>query len=107
MRSERETPVKILLVEDDKKLGRQVTGYLIEAGYQVDWFLNGDDALAAPTRGYNLMILDLMLPGTYGLDVLKRLRSREDLPVLILSARNDTRDKVRALQLGADDYLIK
>src|SRR5439155_24230973 len=59
---------------------------------------------------YSLLVLDLMLPGTYGLDVLKALReepSNSDLPVLVLSARNDTSDKVRALKLGADDYMTK
>jgi two-component system response regulator MtrA len=55
----------------------------------------------------NLVVLDLMLPGRYGLDVLKDLRTFSDVPVLVLSARNDKEDKVRALKLGADDYLTK
>jgi len=98
---------KILLVEDDEKLGRQVAGHLEKAGFQVDWVKDGEDALAVSPRPYSLMILDLMLPGAYGLDVLKHLRNGSDLPVLVLSARNDTGDKVRALQLGADDYMTK
>jgi DNA-binding response OmpR family regulator len=98
---------KILLVEDDEKLGRQVTGYLRQTGFLVDWLKDGDEAAAALPDEYSLMILDLMLPGKYGLDVLKRLRMDSDLPVLVLSARNDTGDKVRALELGADDYLTK
>jgi DNA-binding response OmpR family regulator len=97
----------ILLVEDDEKLGRQVVGYLREAGFRMEWLKDGDEALAITPRNYSLMILDLMLPGKYGLDVLKRLRTSSDLPVLVLSARNDTGDKVRALELGADDYLTK
>jgi DNA-binding response OmpR family regulator len=98
---------RILLVEDDEKLGRQVLGNLREAGFEVDWIQEGDEAMLASPKDYSLMILDLMLPGAYGLDVLKRLRTDADLPVLILSARNDTSDKVRAFQLGADDYLTK
>jgi DNA-binding response OmpR family regulator len=98
---------KILLVEDDEKLGRQVAGYLRETGFLVDWLKDGDAAAAASPGEYSLMILDLMLPGKYGLDVLKRLRTASDLPVLVLSARNDTGDKVRALELGADDYITK
>ena len=64
-------------------------------------------ALEVEPDPYSLMILDLMLPGAYGLDVLKHLRSDCDIPVLVLSARNDTSDKVRALQLGADDFVTK
>ncbi len=100
-------PERILLVEDDDAIGRQVTGYLEDAGYDVTWLTDGDDAYHAEPTAYELVILDLMLPGTYGLDVLRRIRSRCDLPVLILSARHETRDKVRALELGADDFLTK
>jgi DNA-binding response OmpR family regulator len=98
---------KILLVEDDEKLGRQVVGHLQGAGFQTAWVKDGDEAMAIPPRDFCLMILDLMLPGKHGLDVLKHLRAESDLPVLVLSARNDTGDKVRALALGADDYLTK
>ncbi len=98
---------KILLVEDDEKLGRQVVGYLRDAGYEADWAKDGDEALAVDHKEYSLVILDLMLPGKHGLDVLKRMRPGCDVPVLVLSARNDTGDKVRALELGADDYLTK
>jgi two-component system response regulator MtrA len=98
---------RILVVEDDEKLGRQVLSHLRQAGYVPDWVKDGDDALAATHKDYCLMILDLMLPGKHGLDVLKRMRTLCDLPVLVLSARNDTGDKVRALELGADDYLTK
>jgi two-component system response regulator MtrA len=71
------------------------------------WIRNGREALDASPSGYGLLILDLMLPGAHGLDVLKKLRSHSDLPVLILSARNETIDKVRALGFGADDYVTK
>jgi len=98
---------RILLVEDDSELGRQVKEHLEGAGYVVDWLQNGDEAMLVDPEPYGLVVLDLMLPGAYGLDVLKQLRSRHDTPVLVLSARNETPDKVRALKLGADDYVTK
>jgi two-component system response regulator MtrA len=98
---------RILLVEDDEALGNQIVQQLQEAGYETTWLKDGDEALGASPKPYRLMILDLMLPGAYGLDVLKQLRTHSDLPVLVLSARNETADKVRALELGADDYLSK
>ena len=98
---------RVLLVEDDESLGRQIVGHLEGDGFLVDWIKDGDTALAADPSPYSLVILDLMLPGAYGLDVLKRLREGHDVPVLILSARNETADKVRSLQLGADDYVTK
>ncbi len=98
---------RILLVEDDAALGRQVVGHLERAGFEARWLRDGDAALAEDPSGYALVILDLMLPGAYGLDILKRLRADSDVPVLILSARHDTHDKVRALELGADDFVTK
>jgi DNA-binding response OmpR family regulator len=98
---------RILLVEDDPKLGAQVVGYLEEAGFEVTWVQDGDAARAEDPSRYALVILDLMLPGTYGLDLLKRWRDDSDVPVLILSARDHTADKVRGLSLGADDYMTK
>ncbi|MCC7013152.1 MAG: response regulator transcription factor [Planctomycetes bacterium] len=98
---------KILLVEDDEQLGAQIVAHLSEAGFAIQWLQRGDLALAVTPREYELVILDLMLPGAFGLDVLKYLRSHSDLPVLVLSAKNDTAVKVRALELGADDYVTK
>jgi len=98
---------RILLVEDDEKLGAQIVEHLGSAGYQAAWLRDGISALSAEPQGYVLLILDLMLPGTHGLDVLKRWRERSDLPVLVLSAKQDAAVKVRALELGADDYLTK
>lgn len=98
---------KILLVEDDEKLGRQVLGHLRDAGYEASWVQDGEAALREDRDAISLWILDLMLPGTYGLDVLKHVRAHSDVPVLVLSAQNDTAVKVRALELGADDYLTK
>ncbi|MCC7535185.1 MAG: response regulator transcription factor [Deltaproteobacteria bacterium] len=98
---------RVLLVEDDEALGQQVVEQLRRAELDVAWLKDGDEARRASLEGLSLVILDLMLPGAYGLDVLRRIRERSDVPVLILSARNDTQDKVRGLALGADDYLGK
>ncbi len=102
------TPMRVLLVEDDETLGRQVADNLRQAGYDVEWVTRGDEALSADFASFALVILDLMLPGAHGFDVLKALRTdHHDVPVLLLSARQDTADKVRGLELGADDYLTK
>jgi two-component system response regulator MtrA len=98
---------RILLIEDDDRLGRQIVGHLRAAGFETIWWTEGQELDPARPPPVSLVILDLMLPGSYGLDILKALRTGSELPVLILSARNDTRDKVRALQLGADDYMTK
>ncbi len=98
---------RILLVEDDHKLGAQVVEQLGDAGYEVAWLREGASALRIEPREYGLLVLDLMLPGAHGLDVLKHWRTKSDSPVLVLSAKTDTAIKVRALELGADDYLTK
>lgn len=98
----------MLLVEDDARLGRQIAEGLLAAGFDTEWVTRGDDAMAADFATFGLVILDLMLPGAHGFDVLKALRTEHhQVPVLVLSARQDTADKVRALELGADDYLTK
>ena len=98
---------RILLVEDDVALGRQVVGSLRDAGFEAHWVQDGDDARELRPDDYRLIVLDLMLPGTYGMDLLKIYRAKSEVPVLILSARDDTADKIRGLQLGADDYVTK
>jgi two-component system, OmpR family, response regulator MtrA len=98
---------RILVVEDDEHLGRQIVEHLRGAGFEPLWWVEGRAPSAAVLRSLRLVILDLMLPGTHGLDVLKAVRAGSDVPVLVLSARNATDDKVRALKLGADDYVTK
>jgi two-component system response regulator MtrA len=98
---------RVLVVEDDERLGRQVVDSLAEAGYDPHWIREGRAVTPDAIEGASLVVLDLMLPGEHGLDVLKRLRRTSDVPVLVLSARNETADKVRALKLGADDYVTK
>lgn len=97
----------VLLVEDDEQLGAQVVGHLRQAGFECTWWKEGRRLAPGELPEVSLVVLDLMLPGTYGLDMLKDLREHSEVPVLILSARNDTPDKVRALKLGADDYMTK
>lgn len=98
---------RILVVEDDERLGRQVVERLRAEGLAPDWVREGSAALAADPAQYALVILDLMLPGAHGLDVLKRFRETAETPVLVLSGRDETAIKVRALELGADDYVSK
>jgi DNA-binding response OmpR family regulator len=98
---------RILLIEDDPQLGAQIADFLGRAGFEPTWWTGGRPLQPGESSAYGLIILDLMLPGTYGLDILRQLREGSDVPVLILSARNDTADKVRALKLGADDYMTK
>ena len=101
--------MRILIAEDDAIIADGLSRSLRQGGYAVDWAPNGVDAEAALlTVTYDLLILDLGLPKLSGLDVLKRLRSRNNqLPVLILTALDGTGDRVKGLGLGADDYMVK
>lgn len=98
---------KILVVEDDPKLGPQMVQALTDAGFDCDLLTDGDAASRVRPDAYRLILLDLMLPGTYGMDLLKRYRERADVPILIVSARQEATDKVRSFGLGADDYITK
>lgn len=97
----------VLLVEDDPKLGAQIVESLSALQLRVAWLRDGGQALSIEPRLHALLIVDLMLPGAHGLDVLKHWRQHSEAPVLVLSAKTDTAVKVRALELGADDYLTK
>src|SRR5574340_548562 len=101
--------MRILLVEDDRLLGDGVKAGLTQAGYAVDWVRDGEAAVAAlSTETFAAVVLDLGLPKRDGLSVLKWMRGRHDAtPVLILTARDQLDDKVRGLDLGADDYVLK
>ena len=101
--------MRVLLVEDDKLLGNGLKAGLGQAGYTVDWVQDGVSADAAlSTEGFDLVVLDLGLPRLPGIDVLKRLRARgNNVPVLILTARDTVSERVEGLDSGADDYLIK
>ncbi|MFN3751254.1 MAG: response regulator [Thiobacillus sp.] len=101
--------MRILLVEDDRLLGDGLAAGLAQAGYAVDWLRDGEAAVAAlSAERFAAVVLDLGLPRRDGLSVLQWLRSRHDAtPVLILTARDHLEDKVRGLDLGADDYVLK
>jgi DNA-binding response OmpR family regulator len=101
--------VKILLVDDSPRLLRSLSQGLKKLGYAVDLASDGEQGLdLAETYAYHVIVLDLMLPGVPGLEVLRRLRTRGNgAHILILSARDRVEDRVKGLQLGADDYLVK
>lgn len=97
----------VLILEDDATLGAQLVRHLEGAGLATRWLKDGRRLDAEALRDVELVVLDLMLPSMHGFDVLKHLRSSSDVPVLVLSARNETADKIRGLKLGADDYMTK
>ena len=100
--------MRILIVEDEPKTAAYVRKGLTEQGYVVDVAGDGFDGLhQATTSQYDLVLLDVMLPGLEGWDVLKGLRERQPTPVLFLTARDGVEDRVKGLKLGADDYLVK
>ena len=101
--------MRILLVEDDPQLGDGLTIGLRQAGFAVDWVKDGNSAdQALRSETFDLVVLDLGLPRLSGMEVLSRARSRgQTMPVLILTARDATGDKVSGLDAGADDYLVK
>ncbi|HAC67091.1 MAG TPA: DNA-binding response regulator, partial [Pseudomonas sp.] len=98
----------ILLIEDDQKTGEYLKKGLGESGYAVDWTQHGADGLHLALDGrYDLVILDVMLPGIDGWQIMEVLRKKHDVPVLFLTARDGLQDRIRGLELGADDYLVK
>lgn len=101
--------MRILLVEDDPELGDGLTVGLRQEGLAVDWLKDGNSAdQALQSESFDLVVLDLGLPRLSGMEVLARARSRgQTMPVLILTARDATGDKVSGLDAGADDYLVK
>jgi two-component system, OmpR family, phosphate regulon response regulator OmpR len=99
---------QVLLIEDDRRLAEMVAAYLGEAGFCVSIASDGRTGLARLGREpVDAVVLDLMLPDTDGLEVCRRLRATSDTPVLMLTARGDTMDRVVGLEIGADDYLPK
>jgi len=102
------TPIKILYVEDDPRLGRLTEKFLEARGLLVTRARTGLEALGeASRRLYDLVLLDLMLPGMDGLEVCRSLRSRLDVPIIMVTARREEADKIIGLESGADDYVTK
>jgi DNA-binding response OmpR family regulator len=101
--------VKVLVVEDEKKIASLVRKGLAAQGFVVDYALSGDEGyLLATTRPYDVLVLDIMLPGRDGLSILRNLRDRKmAVPVILLTARSELNERLAGLNLGADDYLTK
>ena len=101
--------MRILLIEDDNLIGNGLQIGLTKLGFAVDWFTDGKTGMAALTSApYDAVVLDLTLPKLDGLEVLQQWRSNhQDVPVLILTARDTLDERVKGLQSGADDYLCK
>src|SRR5215510_3348882 len=99
---------KLLIVDDDEKFARLLSEYLVPFGYQVDAAHDGRQGLAMALDGeYAAVILDIMLPGLNGLDLLRELRHESHVPVIMLTALGDEPDRIAGLEIGADDYLPK
>ena len=100
--------IRVLYVEDDEKLGRLTAKYLESHGLAVTVAPDGNDAAAIAGKGqFDVVLLDLMLPGKDGLEVCRDLRARTDTPIIMVTARGDEIDRVLGLEVGADDYVAK
>jgi DNA-binding response OmpR family regulator len=98
----------VLLVEDEPSVGELVRGYLMRDGYRVIWVRSGEEALVEIDRHrVRIVILDIGLPGMDGFDVCRELRGRSNVPILMLTARDEEPDRIVGLEVGADDYLTK
>ncbi len=102
------TPISILMIEDEVRISKWVSKYFEKEGLQVTFAEDGLMGLhLARTQPFDLIILDLMLPGMDGIELCQRLREESEIPILMLTARNEEADRVRGLNLGADDYMGK
>jgi DNA-binding response OmpR family regulator len=98
----------VLLVEDEPSVGELVRGYLSRDGYRVIWVRSGEEALAELERHpVRLVLLDIGLPGRDGFDVCRTMRARSQVPILMLTARDEEPDRIVGLEVGADDYVTK
>lgn len=98
----------ILLIDDDAELGALLSDYLRREGFRLRVAANGDEGLAlASSEEFRLVLLDIMLPGLDGFEVLRSLRKTSELPVIMLTARGEDVDRIVGLEMGADDYLPK
>ena len=99
---------KILIIEDEVAIADLEKDYLELSDFEVDICNSGDEGLKTALNGnYNLVILDLMLPGMDGFEVCRKIREEKNIPILMVSAKKDDIDKIRGLGLGADDYMTK
>ena len=99
---------KILIVDDDEAIANLERDYLLLSSYEVDIAQTGDEGIRkAHENDYDLILLDIMLPGFDGFSICKRIREKKDIPVLFVSAKKEAYDKIQAFGLGADDYIVK
>lgn len=100
--------MRLLVVEDEAMAGEYLCKGLSESGFVVDWARTGTDGLhLARSVHYDIIILDVMLPGIDGWQVIRELRTTQETPVLFLTAKDEVEDRIKGLELGADDYLVK
>ena len=99
---------RILIIDDDRELGEMLKEFLAPDHFELTACLSGEDGLQAlQDEKFDLLILDIMLPGISGIDVLRRVRQGNDIPIVMLTARGDDVDRILGLEFGADDYLSK
>ena len=101
--------MNLLLAEDDPELARQIVAWMEKAGHRIEWVERGEAALeAALVRAFDVIILDVNLPGLTGFEIVEKMRAEDEMvPVLFLTARDSVTDRVRGLTSGGDDYLTK
>lgn len=103
-----QAPTRVLVVDDEPTVREVVVGYLRRDGHDVSEAADGPNALRLlDAEEFDLVVLDMMLPGVNGLDILRHVRSAGDMPVIMLTARSEESDRVAGLELGADDYVVK
>ena len=103
-----EPVIQLLMVEDDERLAQLTARYLEQSGLRVTCVADGRAAIRVASQGnFDLVLLDLMLPGCDGIEVCRNLRSKIDVPIIIVTARADEADRVLGLEIGADDYVVK
>jgi len=101
-------PLKILIVEDEPKLGQLLVDYLQAAGYATEWLTNGNDVVPlVHSNPPTMILLDLMLPGSSGLNICREIRQFSDIPIMMVTAKTEEIDRLLGLEIGADDYICK
>lgn len=101
-------PASVLIIDDDQELGEMLTEFLASESLKLTASVSGEEGLETLRKNdFDLLILDIMLPGMNGFDVLKAVRQHSDIPVIMLTARGDDVDRILGLEFGADDYLAK
>lgn len=99
---------KVLIVEDDPEIAMLERDYLVINGYEAEIIMDGSEVLKELNKGgYHLMLLDIMLPGCSGYEICRQVRDTIDIPILMVTAKTESVDKIRGLGLGADDYIVK